>query len=177
MGGHHMSNPWVRGAPTVWPHGPGQMPDSLTSLPNGQAKGLGSLWAENIGLITPLGDLILPPWKVTTGAGSVAGTISRYLITSEDGSLWTGGIDPTSSLDQSTALAAMLTYDGINSALIDSITVSAAATAYYFRWRSLQGLLSNVPHYVSILVYNQSGQALNAAAANHTAQYVSEAYA
>ena len=45
-----MSNPWIRGAPTVWPHGPGQSPDSLTALANGQALGMGKLWAENIGL-------------------------------------------------------------------------------------------------------------------------------
>jgi len=172
-----MSNPWVRGAPTVWPHGPGQSPDSLTSLPNNQALGLGKLWAENIGLVTPLGDLILPPWKVTTGAGSVSGTISRYLILSEDGSMWTGGIDPTSSSDQSPALVAMLAYDNANAAFIDQITVSAAATAYYFRWRNLQSLLGNVPRYVSVLVYNQSGQAMSATAGNHTAQYASEAYA
>jgi hypothetical protein len=172
-----MSNPWIRGAPAVWPHGPGQSPDSVTSLPNNQALGLGKLWAENIGLVTPFGDLILPPWKITTGSGGVSGTISRYLIASEDGSLWTGGIDPTSSSDQSALLAAMLAYDGTNAALIDSITVSAATTAYYFRWRSLQGLLSNVPHYVSILLYNQSGQALNATAGNHTVQYASESYA
>ena len=172
-----MSNPWLRGTPTVWPHGPGQSPDSVTSLPNNQALGRGKLWAENIGLVTPLGDLILPPWKITTGSGGVSGTISRYLIASEDGSLWTGGIDPTSSSDQSTLLSAMLTYDGTNAALIDSITVSAPTTAYYFRWRSLQGLLSNVPHYISILLYNQSGQALSATAGNHTVQYASESYA
>ena len=172
-----MSNPWSRGAPATWPHGPGQSPDSITSLPNNQALGMGKLWAENIGLVTPLGDLILPPWKITTGSGTVAGTISRYLIVSEDGVLWTGGIDPTSSSDQSAALSAMLAYDGANAALIDQITVSAATTAYYFRWRSLQAMLGNVPHYASILVYNQSGQALNGTAANHTAQYASEAYA
>ena len=172
-----MSNPWIRGAPTVWPHGPGQSPDAITALANGQALGMGKLWAENIGLATPLGDLILPPWKITTGSGWVSGTISRYLIVSEDGSLWTGGIDPTSSSDQSAALFAMLNYDGANAALIDNITVSAASTAYYFRWRSLQSMLGNVPHYVSILVYNQSGQALSATAGNHTAQYASESYA
>ncbi len=172
-----MSDPWIRGAPAVWPHGPGQSPDALTSLPNGQALGMGKLWAENIGLVTPFGDLILPPWKITTGSGSVAGTISRYLIASEDGTLWTGGIDPTSSSDQSALLAAMLSYDGGNAALIDQITVSAAATAYYFRWRSLQSILGNMPHYVSILVYNQSGQTLSSTAANHAAQYASESYA
>jgi hypothetical protein len=172
-----MSDPWVRGAPTVWPHGPGQSPDAITSLANGQAKGVGSLSAEAISLVTPLGDLILPPWKITTGSGLVSGTISRYLIASEDGTLWTGGIDPTSSSDQSAALIAMLSYDGVNAALIDQITVSAAATTYYFRWRSLQSMLGNVPHYVSILVYNQSGQALSSTAANHTAQYASESYA
>jgi hypothetical protein len=172
-----MSNPWVRANPTVWPQGPGQSPDHLTALPNGQALGMGKLWAENIGLVSPLGDLILPPWKIRTGAGTVSGTVSRYLILSEDGALWTGGIDPTSSSDQSALLTAMLSYDGANAALLDSITVSASATTYYFRWRSLQSLLSNLPHYASILVYNQSGQALDATAANFTAQYVSESYA
>jgi hypothetical protein len=145
-----MSNPWIRGAPTVWPHGPGQSPDALTALANGQALGMGKLWAENIGLATPLGDLILPPWRVTTGSGSVAGTISRYLIASEDGP---------------------------NAALIDQITVSTSTTAYYFRWRSLQSMLGNSPHYCSILVYNQSGQALSAIAGNHVVQYASESYA
>jgi hypothetical protein len=172
-----MSNPWIRGAPTVWPHGPGQSPDSLTSLPNSQALGMGKLSAENIGLATPLGDLILPPWKVTTGSGLVSGTIARYLIISEDGSLWTGGIDPTSSSDQSALLATMLQYDNTNAAFIDQITVSAPATAYYFRWRNLQSLLGNVPRYASVLVYNQSGQALSATSGNHAAQYASEAYA
>jgi hypothetical protein len=83
--------------------------------------------------------------KITTGSGSVNGTISRYLIISEDGALWTGGIDPTSSSDQSNLLSAMLTYDGANAGLIDQITVSAPTTAYYFRWRSLQSMLGNVP--------------------------------
>ncbi len=172
-----MSNPWIRGTPTAWPNGPGQPTDHLTSLANGHALGLGKLWAENISLVTPFGDLILPPWAITTGSGSVAGTISRYLVASEDGTLWTGGIDPTSSSDQSALLSAMLTYDGANAALIDSITVSAPATPYYFRWRSLQAMLSNVPKYISVVVYNQSGQALNAASGNHAAQFVSESYA
>jgi hypothetical protein len=172
-----MSNPSIRGTPTVWPDGPAQSPDHVTSLANGQALGLGKLWAENIGLATPFGDLILPPWKITTGSGSVSGTISRYLILSEDGTLWTGGVDPTSNSDQSTALAAMLAYDGTNASLIDSITVAAASTAYYFRWRSLQSMLGNLPHYASVLIYNQSGRALSATAAPHTVQYVSESYA
>jgi hypothetical protein len=172
-----MSNPWIRGAPTIWPHGPGQIPDSVTSLPSGQALGVGKLWAENIGLTTPLGDLILPPWKITTGSGSVSGTISRYLIGSEDGSLWEGGIDPTSSSDQSTLLTAMLAYDGPSATLIDQINVTAAATAYYFRWRTLQQLRQNMPRYVSVVIFNQSGQALSSTTAQHAIQFASEAYA
>lgn len=171
-----MANPWTRGTATVWPHGPAQSPDSVTSLANGQALGLGSLNAEAIGLVTPMGDLILPPWKITSGAGSVSGAISRYLIASEDGSHWTGGIDPTSSSDQSTLLQALLNADGALGAL-DAVTATVAATAYYFPWRALRWVLGNTPRYISLLIWNQTGQALSGTAANHTVQYAAEDYA
>ena len=171
-----MADPWIRGTATVWPHGPGQSPDSVTSLANGQAKGLGSLNAEALGLATPLGDLILPPWKITTGSGGVSGTISRYLIFSEDGARWTGGVDPTSSSDQSAALTAMLAANSFDGA-IDTLTVGAATTAYYFPWRAVRWLAGNTARYMSVLIYNQSGQALNAAAGNHAADYATESYA
>jgi hypothetical protein len=173
-----MTYPLVRSVPAAWPLGPAQPTDNLTGLASGQAKGLGRLSAETLGLVTPLADLILPPWTVTTGSGSVSGAISRYLLLSEDGNLWPGGIDPTATADQSALLAAWLLYDPVaaSAALLDALAVTSGSTAYYFRWHSIQGLNGNVARYAAIVVSNNSGQPLSAVATSHSATYATDAY-
>jgi hypothetical protein len=172
-----MSDPWSRGTPATWPYGPsGASGDHVTGLANNTTVALGFLVPGTIS--QPFGDIILPPWKLTTGSGSVSGVISRWLITSEDGSNWTGGLSPISGSDQSAALAAYLATDANASAamLIDQITASAAATAYWFRERFLYSFLGNIPTYTAILLQNQSGQALSATAAQHLVQNVIDGY-
>lgn len=174
-----MSNPWSRATPVVWPNGPNQTTDNMSSLASAAAKGLGIVSPGTVS--QPFGDIILPPWKITLASGPTVGNaISRYLLFSEDGSLWPGGINPSSASDQSAALAAWLAYDptAADLALIDTLTMSNAVTVYQTRWQSLRGLIGNIPSYCAVLLYNNSGVALAAySAGNQSATYVGESYA
>lgn len=182
-----MSNPWLRSPATTpfvanWPLGPGQSTDNLTGLANGQAKALGVINAESLAIgQTPWGDIIIPPWKITTGSVTTGANnvISRYLIFSEDNVVWPGGINPTSASDQSTALANFLAYNpaAATSSLLDQIFVQTGITVYQTVWYSLRGLIGNVPRFCSIVVSNASGAAFSATAANFTADYTVEYYA
>jgi hypothetical protein len=150
----------------------------MSSLANGQAKGLGAI---NSGTISqPFGDIILPPWKITTAAGPTAGNmISRYLLFSEDNTIWPGGISPTSTSDQSSSLATWLAFDpgAAALALIDTLTIQSGVTLYQTRWQSIRGLIGNVPTYCTVLLYNTSGVALAAySSGNQSATYVTESY-
>jgi hypothetical protein len=172
-----MSNPWNRASPATWPNGPNQTTDNFSSLPNGQAKGLGVISPGTVS--APYGDIILPPWKIATGTVTAGNTISRYLLFSEDNTLWPGNISPTSTSDQSTALAAWLAADPLvaNLALIDTLTMQGGQALYQTRWASIRGLIGNVPTYCAILVYNNSGAALAAySSGNQSATYVTESY-
>ncbi len=173
-----MSNPWSRVAAATWPNGPNQSTDNMSSLANGQAKGLGVI---NPGTLSqPFGDIILPPWKITTGTVTPGNTISRYLLFSEDNSLWPGGIDPNSTSDQSTALANWLAYDPAAAALtlLDTLTMQSGVTLYQTRWQSIRGLIGNVPTYCAVLLHNNCGATLAAySSANQVATYATESYA
>jgi hypothetical protein len=173
-----MADPWTRTNPPVtWPYGAGGASgDHVTSLANNTVLGLGYL--NNSTLTSPYGDIILPTWKITTGAGSVSGTIQRWLVVGEATSMFTGGLDPTSASDLTSALNAYLITDPLAQAamLLDTINVSAAGTAYYFRWRSLYAFIGNVPTYVGLLIQNLSGVALSTTAGNHITNYVIDSY-
>ncbi len=173
-----MSNPWSRAVATTWPNGPNQSPDNMSSLANGQARGLGIINPST--LSQPFGDIILPPWKISTGTVSAGNTISRYLLFSEDNTLWPGGISPTSTFDQSAALNNWLAYDpaGAALALIDTLNMQAGVSLYQTRWQSIRGLIGNVPSYCAVLLYNNSGAALAAySSGNQSATYATESYA
>jgi hypothetical protein len=173
-----MSNPWNRASPAVWPLGPNQSTDNFSGLPSGQARGLGVISPST--LSAPFGDIILPPWRLTLASSPSAGnSISRYLLFSEDDVLWPGNINPASTSDQSTVLAAWLAADTAAGqvALIDTLTTQSGQTLYMTRWQTIRGLIGNVPTYCSILVYNQSGAAFAAySSGNQSATYVPETY-
>jgi hypothetical protein len=175
-----MSNPWNRASPAVWPLGPNQSTDNFSGLPSGQAKGLGVISPTALSLSNPLGDIILPPWKITlTSSPSTGGSISRYLLFSEDDVLWPGNISPTSTSNQEVALAAWLASDTAVAqvALIDALTTQSGQTLYQTRWQTIRGLIGNVPTYCSILVYNDSSVAFASySSGNQSAEYVVESY-
>lgn len=172
-----MADPWNRTSPTPWPYAPGGSGgDRVTSLANNTTIALGIV--SPVAVNAPVGDILLPVWKVTTGTGSVSGTITRYIITSEDNVLWTGGLSPTSPSDQSAALDAYLSTDAgaANAMIVDQLTVSAAGTIYYFRERFLYALLGNLATYTCMLLRNQSGQALGAVSSGHSLTYALDNY-
>jgi len=171
-----MTNPFTRSAATNWPNGPNAGTDNFSSLANGACKCLGVLSPGTVS--APWGDIILPSWKITLASGPTTGnTIKRYLFMSEDNSVWPGGINPTSSSDQSSVLTAFLNYNPSGAQLIDQVTVSNGVTAYELGWVSIRGLLGNVPTYCTIAVYNQSGVAFAAySSSNQVANYATDSY-
>ena len=172
-------NPWNRGTATVWPLGPNQSPtDNFSGLSAGAAKALGVI---NPSPITgPFGDIIIPSWKITLASSpATGGTIQVYLLFSEDNQVWPGGLDPTSTADQSATLAgALLADSGFSAgALLYTITVQSGVTVYQPRWFSLRGLIGNVPSYCSILIWNNTNVAFAAYSAdNQVANYALDTY-
>lgn len=174
-----MADPYSRSLPTPWPFAPGGNggADHVTGMASGVTIAIG-VFSPAI-LSQPVGDIILPVWTVTTGSGTINGTISRYIITSEPNTPWTGGLSPTSAADQTAALTALFGYDSgaQNAMLLDQLTVSAANTAYYFRELvSLYARMGNLPSNTSILIQNNSGAALSSTAANFSITYSIDSY-
>jgi hypothetical protein len=180
-----MPQPWDRTAPATWPMGPAQTTDNLSGLVSGTARGLGVISPSPT--TSPWGDIIIPPWQITLSSTPMAGNkIYRYLLFTEPpGTLWPGGIDPTSTSDQSAALAAWVGsppgtggYDpgAVGGALLDVLTTTTA-TVYRTRWFTLGRTIGNVASYTAILVYNDSGVDFAAySSGNQVAQYVIESY-
>src|SRR5271165_5406213 len=146
-----MANPYKRAAPATWPLGPSQSTDNFSGLASGAAKALGIVSPGTIS--APLANLIIPVWKITLASSpTTGGTISRYLLYSEDGTLWPGGLSATSTADQHAALAAAISADaggGVagsfqTGALLDVITVQSGTTVYQPRWLPLRGLVGDL---------------------------------
>ncbi len=164
-----MANPLSVASLTTFPNGPGGSPDNVTSLPNGQAKGLGSLGTS----VTQYWDDNIAPIQLKSGASGVSasGSVSFYVVASEDGTHWTNGIDPTSASDQSAKLAGLLP-------LSPALAMTANATTYTYLWFSIASALqAAMPSFWSVVIYNQSGAAFDATAANHIAKHSLISYA
>lgn len=169
-----MSNPYTRGSLSNFPDGPsgGGSYDGITSLAAGQALGLGSITTSPL----PAADIVIAPIGIQSGASGVNGTASIYLLVSEDGTTWTGGINPATSTNQATTLATLLASDTAFGP-VQTINMTANATTYYFREFAVSSIVGpNIPSYVSILVQNQSGASFGSTAGNHYAKYRIDTY-
>jgi hypothetical protein len=163
-----MSNPLSVASLATFPLGPGQTTDNLTGLPNNQAKGLGSLGTT---LVQYYDDNVAPlQFKSGTSGVIGTGTVSLYLVCSEDGANWTNGINPNSTSDQSSLLGGLVP-------LVPAVTVTANVSTYMLPEFSVYSLLGFMPTYWAVVVYNQSGTALDATAANFSAKHSLISYA
>ncbi len=163
-----MSSPITAAALTTFPKGPAQSPDNLTSLPSAQAKGLGSLGTA----LTQYYDDNIAPLMIKSGSGaSGTGSVSLYLVVSEDGANWTDGIDPDSTGDQA---AKIKTARQIGK--IDNI---AASTSYIFdEWSVFSAVnMGFMPSFWAVVVLNSSGGALDATNTNFSAKHTLISYA
>lgn len=162
-----MSSPLTRAAATVWPKGPGQGTDNLTSLASNTAKGLGAVGTVSV---VDQEDNV-NPIRIKSGSGvSASGTASLYLVVSGDGVVWTNGIDPDSTGDQKSKLKPDF--------LIETISVTADATDYYFLPFSIFNKNNgSMPTFRAIVIYNQSGAALSATDTDHSATHERDSYA
>jgi len=163
-----MSNPLSVASLATFPLGPGQSTDNLTALPNGQAKGLGALGTT----LVQYYDDIVAPIQIKSGTAGVtgSGTASLFLVCSEDGTSWTNGINPNSTSDQSSLIDSLPSLSPV-------VTVAANGALYYFPEFSVYSLLGFMPTYWALLVYNQSGTAFDATAANFIAKHSLVSYA
>jgi hypothetical protein len=172
-----MSNPWNRLSASVqFPYGPGQSTDNLTALSNNTLLCLGSIGISNF----VYGDFIIAPIRFKSGASGVSasGTASLHLFTSEDGTIWTSGISPASSSDQSAQLALGPTAPGGGPrAPLQIVQVTANATSYAFDEFSVADVLNFVPTFFTVGILNQSGAAFDSTAANFSAKVTTDQYA
>jgi len=161
-----MTNPLSYGTLTTMPNGPGAGTDNLTSLPSATALGQGVLDFS----AAPVYDCVIAPMKVKSGSTgtSASGLLTGYIITSEDNTVWTDGISPTSASDQSAKIAtAMVAFQ---------IAVVANATTYQTPEVSIFAILGFVPRYAALVVYNQSGHALDTTSTNFYEKYSITSY-
>lgn len=171
-----MSNPWiVRAGPFAWPNvygGSGS--DNVTALPDNTTVGIGYVQLTNPNG-NPLTDIILPPWRVVSGASvSGTGTFKRWLVVGETPNLFTGGLDPTSGNDQTVTLDNYFLTNGaaLNAmGLYEQINVLYPNTAYYFLERYMKAVLGNLPKYMGFLIQNTSGGPLSIVPTDNVIQY------
>lgn len=164
-----MSNPLaVPTTPVVFPLGPGQTQDNLTALPSGYARSLGIIGSAGVQYY----DDNIAPLQVRSGPGANnIGAISLYLIVSEDRVIWTDGIDPTSTADQSAKI--------IKARLISSFNNVAPSTVYVFDgWSVFTSFdMGYMPTFWSVVVLNQSGGSFDPTASNFSAKHTLVSYA
>jgi hypothetical protein len=162
-----MSNPFSRGSLTTFPDGPGQVTDNLTALPNGFARGLGAVQLVSAG--APAADCVVAPIQIKSGTGtSGTGNCALYIICSEDNTIYDSEVSPGSTSDQSGVIS--------SARLVQPITVSADATLYAFNEFSVWSKLGFIPTWFTVVVYNQSGAALDVTASNFSAKYAVDSY-
>lgn len=155
-----MSNPFSVAAVATYPKGPAAGTDNVTSLANNAAKGLGAVGTA----VTQYADDIVAPIRIKTGTGtSASGNCSLYLVVSEDGSIYSNGVDPDSTSTQAAALKTDF--------LVETISANSDATSYYFKGFSLQSRLGYMPSYWALVIYNQSGASFSVTAADHSAKH------
>lgn len=162
-----MSNPFSVQALATLPRGAGAGTDNLTSLASATALGLGAV-DQHTALRY---DNNVAPIQIKSGASgtSASGFVSCYLITSEDGTVWTDGIDPNSASNQKSKIA--------TATLVQAIAVVANATTYYFTEFSVATVLGFEPLYWAVVIDNESGHALDTTAANFYSKYLEIQYA
>jgi hypothetical protein len=158
-----MPNPWTRSAATSFLNGPGGGgTDVLSTLPAGQAKGLGSVSAP--GTTPPAGDWEVGALSVTIPA-TTGGNVDLFLLSSTDGTHWAGNIDPTSTSNQATAVTAAIAADP-NFGPTETLTIpSGSGGIFAFRPFFLTSLLANVPTFWAVLVRNGTNVAFTASSA------------
>lgn len=157
-----MSNPFSVAAVATFPKGPAQGTDNVTSLANNLAKALGSLGTT----VFQYADDIIAPAHFKTGTStSGTGTLELHLVMGEDATTanWSRAVDPDSTSDQAAKLDA--------STLVEAIQANADSTTYFFKGFSLQSRLGYMPTYWTLVIYNKSGAALSAVAADHYAKH------
>lgn len=157
-----MAAPITRGALVVFPQGPGETTDNLTSLGDGEAKGLGAIDSGD------KADEVVAPIRVKSdAAGWAAGDkMSLYLVHSEDDVVWTDDIDPNATTDQAAKILA--------AHHVQTLPLEANATNLWFREFSLFSELGFMPKWWGVVVFNQAVAAdadLSATDTDHYAKH------
>jgi hypothetical protein len=162
-----MASPLAVGSLTTFPQGAGAGGDRLTSLPSATAYGLGSVNQS----AAMQYDNNVAPIRIKTGASgtSATGYCRLWLVTSEDGTVWTDGVDPTVATNQAAKL--------VTAPLITGIATVANATTYYFPEFTVMSVLGFQPLYWAVVVENQAGSALDTVAASFYSRYLPIGYA
>src|SRR5215475_5683639 len=109
-------------SPIVFPFGPGQGTDNVTGLAAAAAKVLGQV-GTNQGIVF---DYTVAPILIKTGTGATGGTVDILIAVSETSGatgIWTDGIDPTLSSDQSAKISNQMV-------LAKQILVEQPSTSY-----------------------------------------------
>lgn len=161
-----MTNPLSYGTLTTMPNGPGAGTDNLTALPSATSYGQGVLDFS----AAPIYDCVIAPIKLKSNAAgtSASGTVTGYVITSEDNTVWTDAIAPATVADQSSKI--------VTATAAFQIAVTANATTYYTPEVSLFALLGYIPRYAALVMRNQSGAALDGTAGNFYEKYSVTSY-
>jgi hypothetical protein len=164
-----MPNPFSRSVTTVFTNGPGGGgTDVLSTLPAGQAKGLGSVTTSPL----PASEYEVGAITFAMGA-TTGGAVDLFLLFSTDGSRWAGAIDPTSTSNQATTVAAAITADP-NFGPLQTITVpNGSGGTFAFRPFFVQAQLGGAPSFWAVMVRN----GLNVAFTSANALYRIDTYA
>ena len=157
-----MAAPITRGTLVVFPQGPGETTDNLTSLGDGEAKGLGAIDSG------AKADEIIAPIRVKSDAAAWAAgdKVSIYLVHSEDDIVWTDNIDPDATADQAAKILA--------AHHVQTLPLEANDTELWFREFSLFSELGFMPKWWGVVVFNQgvaTGADLSATAGDHFAKH------
>lgn len=138
-----MANPFTIVAIANLPKGAAQGTDNITNIVSAGAKFARGLGSVNQAALLRYDNVVT--LKIKTNATAVTGNaiLSIYIITSEDGTTWTDGIDPDATSDQSSKIK-LATVAQVQTGIV-------ASTTYNFPDVSIPALLGYVPLYWAVV--------------------------
>lgn len=140
---------------------------NLVSLPHGAAKGIGHAGTAATAYV----DDVCSPIFVSTGATVTSqGVIILYIVTAEELTNWTDGINPDAVITQHTKITDA-TQQNVVQRIGQGANVLTPSTSYCFGGFSVKSLLGFSPTFWAPLIWNLSGGALSATASDFYAKH------
>lgn len=140
---------------------------TLISLPNGWARGLGSVGTATTAYVDDWASITIATGPMVSSVGSIA----LYIVIAQEFGRFTDGIDPNSTTNQATLIGSATQANLVQR--IGSLQGGLLAnTRYSFNDFSVKSVLGGTPPFWAPLVWNLSGDYLSSSVSPYASHAV-----